>query len=101
MNPWTFLLLGLFAIGATAQTPMVWDDREHEWVNLAEFSRRYASLGPGALRLSQTGPTAPAFTADLGLLRDRPRPAPVQRGFDLSPGPVLIRGRVYDSPHTR
>lgn len=102
MNPWMFLLLGLFAIGATAQGPtQVWDETRGEWVSLAEFSRRYASLGPGALRLSQVGPTAPAFTADLRLLPDPPRPVAVDPYIPAPTGPVVIRGRVYESPHTK
>jgi hypothetical protein len=101
MNPCIFLMLGLFAIGATAQSPTVWDEREGEWVTLSEFSRRYASLGPGALRLSQVGPTAPAFTADLRLIPDAVRPSPPLRYIEVPRGPVVIRGRVYESPHTR
>ena len=99
MNPWVFLLLGLFAIGATAQSPTVWDEREGEWVSLAEFSRRYASLGPGALRLSQVGPVAPSFTADLRLIPDPPRPAATDRYIVIPEGPKRIRGRVYESHH--
>lgn len=85
MNPFLLFALGLFAMGAIAQSPNVWDEREGEWVSLSEFSRRYASLGPGALRLSQTGPSTPAFTADIRLLRDPPRIEP-------TPPPRLMFG---------
>lgn len=101
MNPWLFLMLGLFAIGATAQSPTVWDEIRGEWVTLSEFSRRYASLGPGALRLSQVGPTRPAFSADLRILPDRPGPVFVDRYIPAPTGPVVINGRHYDSPHNR
>lgn len=99
MNPWLFLMLGLFAIGATAQSPTVWDEKEREWVSLSEFSRRYASLGPGALRLSQVGPVAPAFTADLRLLPDPPRPVVVDRYIVIPDGPKRIRGRIFEGYH--
>ena len=99
MNPWVFLLLGLFAIGATAQGPTVWDERESEWVSLSEFSRRYASLGPGAMRMSQVGPVAPSFNADLRLLPDPPRLMPQQRYIEIPRGPVLINGRVFEGYH--
>lgn len=99
-----FLLaaLALSGVAAIAQGPtQVWDETRGEWVSLAEFSRRYASLGPGALRLSQVGPTAPGFTADLRLLPDPPRPVAVDPYIPAPTGPVVIRGRVYESPHQR
>lgn len=99
MNHLIFLLLGLFAIGATAQGPTVWDDREGEWVPLAEFSKRYASLGPGALRLSQVGPVAPAFTADLSLIPDTPRRSAPDRYIVIPEGPKRIRGRIFEGYH--
>lgn len=102
MNPWTFLVLGFFALAATAQPPTtVWDEKEREWVSLGEFTRRYASLGPGALSLSQVGPVQPAFTADLRVIPDPPQRRPVDRFITIPSGPKLIRGRAYDSPHTR
>jgi hypothetical protein len=99
VNLWFFLALAVFAVGATAQSPTVWDEREGEWVPLAEFSKRYASLGPGALRLSQVGPSAPAFTADLRVIPDPPRPQAVDRYIDIPDGPKRIRGRVFEGYH--
>lgn len=96
-------LLAAFAlsgVAAIAQGPtQVWDEIRGEWVNLAEFSRRYGSLGPGALRLSQVAPVAPAFTADLRLIPDPVRPSPPDRYIDIPDGPKRIRGRVFEGYH--
>lgn len=79
----------------------VWDEKRDEWVSISEYTRRYSNLGIGALRLSQVGPVEPAFTADLRVIPDPPQRRPVDRFITIPPGPKLIRGRVYDSPHTR
>lgn len=92
------LTLGALPALASAQ---VWDEVVGEWVDLREFTRRYASQGPSALRLSQVGPTRPGMVADLRLLPDPPRPVPQARYIEAPRGPVVIRGRVYDSPHAR
>lgn len=97
---WLLAALALSGVAAIAQGPTrVWDDLRGEWVSLSEFSKRYASGGPSALRLSQTFSPGPVLHADLRLLPEPPRPVPVDRYIAIPEGPKRIRGRIYESPH--
>lgn len=89
--------LALASVAAVAQGPAkVWDEIEGEWVSLSEFTRRYASLGPGALRLSQLGPVASPSTDGLRVLPDNKPMHKVDPYITIPKGPGRYRGWEYD-----
>lgn len=97
-RPFLLACLTLGALPALASV-QVWDESAGEFTTLSEFTKRYAVRGPSALRVSQTVPVPPVMAADLRLLPDSPirRPAPAY--IEIPRGPVVIRGRVFNSPH--